>query len=257
MISTGDFDQALENNRRALEISQSLSKDFPLNADYLRALAVSYYWEGEILWKFERQREALESYRKDVDIVDKLFTEDPNNEVYRGDLAYGLRRVGDLQLVLGSTADSITNLHRTQSILSEDVKADPTSLWKRSSLIGTQSRICILLAKSGQAEKAKTECTLTFSLMEQTKLEPTNAADRSLFADSYFDLGEAYSMLAVKKSRDSQERQTACQMYRRSLEIWQDLKHRGIISKDNLEKIEQVSSQITTCKKEAAAIVGR
>jgi hypothetical protein len=84
--------------------------------------------------------------------------------------------------------------------------------------------------------------------MEQTQLEPTNAADRSIFADSYSDLGEAYSLLAMKKSIDSQERQTACEMYRRSLEIWQDLQAKGILPTDSLEKIETLSSQIAACK---------
>ena len=84
-----------------------------------------------------------------------------------------------------------------------------------------------------------------------------NAADRSVFADSYTDLGEAYSMLAMKKSTDSQERQMACEMYRRSLDILQDLQAKGISSTDALGKIETLSSQIAACKKEAMAIAER
>ena len=243
LLSMGDFNKALENNRRAVEISQALSKDFPLNADYLRRLAVNYYWEGEILWKSGRSLEALESYQKDVDIVDKLFAVDPNNEVYRGDLAYGLRRVGDVQLELNNTEQAITNYVRTQSLRAEDVKADPSNLWKRSSLIATQSRICELLAKTGQAEKAKKECTVTLSLMEKTQLESTNAADRSLFADAYFDLGEAYSMLAMKKSTNSEERRAACQMYRRSLEIWRICNAEDCYRKIILEELNKYPSK--------------
>lgn len=252
ILSMGNYDKALENNHRGLEIRQSLTKDFPLNADYLRALAVSYYWEGEILWKSGRTSEALENYQKDVDIVEKLFLKDPHNEVYRGDLAYGLNRVGDLQFELGKTTEAITNFQRSQTLRAEDVKADPTNLWKRTALIGTQSKICKALAKTGQAEKAKTECAVTLSLMEKTKLEPTNAADRSLFADTYSDLGEAYSVLAMKKSTSLEGRQFACDMYKRSLEIWHDLQSRGLLSNDNLRKIQLASSDLEECNMSAA-----
>jgi non-specific serine/threonine protein kinase/serine/threonine-protein kinase len=241
LLSMGDFNKALENNRRGVEISQALSKDFPLNAEYLRRLAVNYYWEGEILWRSGRFVEALESYQKDVDIVDKLFSIDPKNEVYRGDLSYALNRIGDLQIELNNPEQAITSYRRAESLRAEDIKTDPSNLWKRSSLITTQSRICKLLAKTGQAEKAKKECTLTLSLMEQTKLEPTNAADRGMFADSYNNIGEAYSMLAMKES--------ACEMYRNSLEIWRDLQARGILPTDSLEKIETQSSQVASCNK--------
>jgi non-specific serine/threonine protein kinase/serine/threonine-protein kinase len=239
LLSMGDLEKALENNQRALELRQTLTKDFPLNADYLRSLAVSYYWEGEILWPLQRHEEALNSYQKQVDIDEALLKKDPDNELYRGDLAYGLNRVGDLKFYIGSKADAIADFRRAQQIRSEDVKADPTNLWKRTSLIAIQSKLCKMFADTKQPEKAKTECMATLSLMEKTELEPTNAADRSLFADTYFDVGEAYSVLDVN--------QKSCEMYGKSLQIWQDLKQRGLLANNNLGKIETVSTRIAKC----------
>ena len=247
LISTGSLEKALENNHRGLEIRQSLTKDFPFNAHYLRALAVSFYWEGEILWKMRRQGEALASYQKDIDIVEKLFSQDPNNEVYRGDLSYGLNRVGDLQFELSDTANAVLNYTRSQILSAEDLKADPSSLWKRSSLIGTQAKLCKALAITKQFESAKKEFTATLSLMENTTLEPSNAADRSAFADAYFDLGEAYSVIAMKEPNSSPAIQKSCEMYQSSLHIWQDLQDRRILSNDNLGKIETVSAKIKGC----------
>ena len=251
LLSTGDFEKALENNRRGLEIRQALTNDFPLNADYRRALSVSFYWEGEILSKMGRTREALESYQKDLDIVEKLLSADPTNEVYRGDLAYVLNRVGDMQFELGNAAQAITNYRRAQSIRVEDVKADPTNIWKRSSLIGTQAKICKALAETWQVESAKTECAITLSLMEETSLEPTNAQDRSLFADTYSDIGDVYSTIARRRKVNPDERRKNCktarEMYERSLQIWQDMQNRGIISNVNAGKPESIIRKIAEC----------
>ena len=129
---------------------------------------------------------------------------------------------------------------RSQSLSAEDLEADPRSLWKRSSLIGTQSKLCKALAKTKQVESAKKECSATLSLMENTTLEPSNAADRSMFADAYFDLAEAYSVIAMIR--------TSCEMYQRSLDIWQDLQDRRILSNGNLGRIETVSAKMKECK---------
>ncbi len=251
LLSNGDSDKALENNRRGIEIRQVLSNDFPLNADYLRALAVSFYWEGRILSKMERDGEALESYQKYLGIIEKLISADPNNEVYRGDAAYGLISVGDMQMKLGNAAQAITGYRKAQTLRAGDVKADPTNLWKRSSLIEAHAKICKTLAKIGQAESATTECATTFSLMEKTSLEPTNAQDRSLFANTYSDIGEAYWALALRRQNNFDEQRkywlAAREMYERSLQIWQDMRSRGILSSFNREKPEAAARAIEKC----------
>ncbi len=251
LLSNGDSEKALENNRRGIEIRRILSTDFPLNADYQRALAVSFYWEGRILSKTGRDGEALESYQKYLGIIEKLIAADPNNEVYRGDAAYGLISVGDMQMKLGDAAQAITGYRKAQTLRAGDVKADPTNLWKRSSLIEAHAKICKTLAKTGQAEIAKTECAITFSLMEKTKLEPTNAQDRSLFANTFSDIGEAYSTLAVRRQNNPDEQRkywlAAREMYERSLQIWQDMRSRGILSSFNQEKPEAAAREIEKC----------
>ena len=247
-ISTGELEKAFDYNRRGLEIRQSLVKDFPQNAYYPRALSVSFYWEGRILSNMGRTQEALQSYQNDLDIVEKLLLADPDNEAHRGDAAYALIEIGDLHSELNDTKQALANYRRAQTIRAGDVKADPTNLWKRSSLIEAYAKICKTLAKTGQAENAETECEITFSLMEKTSLEPTNVQDRSLFADSYSDIAEAYSTLASLRKDNLAERRkywiTARQMYERSFQIWQDLQNRGIISNANAEKPAAVAREI-------------
>jgi eukaryotic-like serine/threonine-protein kinase len=248
----GDLDTALENNRKALAIRAALSADFPLNADYRRTLVVSYYNDGEILAKMGRIPEALESYRKDLAIAEGLSAADPKNEQYRGDIAYALIRVSDMLARLGDFSRALMGYRKSMSLRAEDVRADPTNLWKRASLIEANVKISKTLAKSGERAAALTECDKTISMMEQTEVEPTNASIRAFFAESYFDLGEAYSTISSDNSTPPDNRQeqwsAACDMYHRSLDILRDMLNRGILSSGDAGKPEMVAREIAKCE---------
>ena len=251
LLEIEDLPGALENNRRALSIRAALTKDFPLNADHKRTLQVSYYNEGEILARMRRAPEALESYRNSVAISEKLLRADPSNEQSRGDLAYGLIRVGDMLFKLGQYPDALANYRRSQDLRSTDVKADSANLWKRSSLIEANAKICKTLATVHHSDEAQKPCTDTLSLMRNTKLDPGNAAILGFFADTYSDLGEAEATLGANERIVPAERrkrwQSARSLYMQSLEIWRDLKQRSILAQADRSKPDVVSRKIAVC----------
>lgn len=248
----GELDTALENNRKALAIRAALSAEFPLNADYRRTLVVSYYNDGEILAKMGRTTEAMESYRKDLAIAEELAAADPKNEQYRGDIAYALIRESDMLSRLGDFPRALMGYRKSMSMRADDVRADPANLWKRASLIEANVKISKTLAKSGDRAAALTECEQTRSMMEQTEVEPTNAAIRAFFAEAYADLGEAYSTVASDNRTPAGERpdqrRASCDMYHRSLDILRDMLARGILSNSDAGKPEMIAREIAKCE---------
>jgi predicted TPR repeat methyltransferase len=60
---------------------------------------------------------------------------DPANQEYRGDLAYAELRIGDMLSRMGGTQQAIAAYRSSLELRAADVHADPTNLWKRSSLI--------------------------------------------------------------------------------------------------------------------------
>jgi serine/threonine protein kinase/predicted negative regulator of RcsB-dependent stress response len=240
--SLGNYEKALENNTQALLIRKKLSEDFPLNADYRRTVAVSYYNEGEILGNLHKYRESLESYRKDVEIVESLASKDPENEQYRGDIAYGYIRLGDMQIKLGKLQTALKHYQKSEAIRILDVKADPSNLWKKSSLIETNAKICKTLSMTKQIEQTEKHCAETINLMRHTQVEQTNAIIRSFFAETYTNLGDAY--LAISKP------QRACELYKTGFEIYSDLKNRNLLAKPEIEKPETLLRQIQTCDRD-------
>ena len=251
LLQKGDLENALAYNRKALDARAALSAEFPLNAEYRRTLLVSYYNEGEILAKMGRDREALESYRKDFAIVEELSAADQQNNQIRDDRAYAHIRIGDMLAKLGDFQEALANYRKCLDLRGEDVKADPSNLWKRASLIEAHAKTAKTLAKMPEPDAALAMCRETLSLMEKTPVEPTNAAVRGFFADTYVDLAEAYSALASGNdgaaTNRKEQRQIACDMYRRSLEILNDMRNRAILSAADAAKPEAITRKISEC----------
>jgi non-specific serine/threonine protein kinase/serine/threonine-protein kinase len=248
LLQTGELERALEHNRQALAARAALCADFPLNADYRRTLLVSYYNDGEILAKMGRDREALESYRMDLRIAEELSAADPKNSQYRDDRAYALIRIGDMLDKLREFPQALAHYRQSLELRREDVQGDPANLWKRASLIEAHAKIAKTLAGTDETQAALAESQETLALMEKTTLEPTNAAIRGFFADTFADLGEAHSMLAaLGGAGSSDQRRIACNLYRRSLEIFQDLRQRAILSAADLAKPETIARKMSEC----------
>jgi non-specific serine/threonine protein kinase/serine/threonine-protein kinase len=251
LLLAGDPMAALESNRKALALRAALAAAFPFNADYRRTLGVSHYNDGEILVKLGRAREALESYRKDLAIADGLLAADPDNEQYRGDVAYALIRVGDMESTLGHGGRALAGYHRSLALRAADVKKDPVNLWKRSSLIEAHAKITKALAREGRRQAADAEAAEAVALMDKTAVEPTNAAFRSFFADTYADLGEAQVTLArhveTPTTESGEHWRAAREAYRRSLDVWQDLRQRGSVTQIDRAKPEAVAAALAQC----------
>jgi tetratricopeptide (TPR) repeat protein len=159
--------------------------------------------------------------------------------------------VGDMLFKLGRYPEALTDYRRSQDLRSADVKADPTNLWKRSSLIEAKAKICKTLATAHRAGESQEPCSDAFSLMQATVLDPGNAAIRSFFADTYSDLAQAEATLAASKSIAAEESRkhwkSARDLYARSLEIWEDLQTRTILAPSDKGKKDAALKKIAAC----------
>ena len=236
----GDLDAALNYQVQARKLREQLSSGAPLNADYQRIVAVSWYNIGEVLAEQNKVRPALDAYRRDLAISQKLQGADPANEEYRGDLAYGELRIGDMLMRIGASLDAIVAYRRSLELRAADVRADPTNLWKRGSLIEVH-------AKLGKAfgirepRQAAAEADLARTLMERTTLDPQNAAFLSFFATTYADLGEVYQAAnaGARGGRAVQDPLTQA-MYEHAEEIWLVMENRGMLNATDRKRRAQV-----------------
>src|SRR4029434_5731286 len=104
---------------------------------------------------------------------------------------------------------------------------------------------------------ATAACVETASFIEATPVEPDHAFPRAYFAAIWFDLGEAYDILAVRRSallsERSAHRNAALRMYRRSSEIWNDLAARKLVSPTDTFRVTAAARAV----QRAEAALGR
>ena len=96
--ATGDFDAALENRRRALEMFRSLLQADPQNVHAQQSLAVSHIHLGDLFGSPEapnlgRSAEAMENYQLAIALLEGISTADTRNASVARDLDEARRKL--------------------------------------------------------------------------------------------------------------------------------------------------------------------
>jgi tetratricopeptide (TPR) repeat protein len=238
--AAGDLDAALDHYRRSLALRQSLEREFPNNTAYTRLTGVSYFWIGDVLAKLHRTHEALDAYRQSLDVGERLAKANPSAD--GADLTYAIVQIGNMLGRLGRHSEAMRYYRRAETIRAASVRADSASLWKQASLMEVRVAICSSLAALGSAG-APAACADSAVQLDRTAVSPDNAAIRTFVADSYASIGEAYTALARAGSIDgagSFQRQ-ARDMFKRSVDVWADLRTRGVIAGADATKAESAA----------------
>jgi tetratricopeptide (TPR) repeat protein len=162
----GELDSALKYNRTALQIRSELTAEFPLNADYQRALYVAHSTDGAILTMLGPTAESLISYEKSLSIIEKLLDADPKNEQYRSDCGYTLLRIGDTLVLLDNLTRALSRYRAAIAIRSAETDSDPSSLFKRMPLIEARAKLAKTLAKRQEFAAAMAESDATLALLD-------------------------------------------------------------------------------------------
>ena len=251
----GNLEEALESHRRSLELRIGLAAEFPYNTDYKRLVGSSYYWEADTLQHLGRTREALAAYLRSLAIDDELAAADPG--AHRG--AFALVRVGNMLDRLGDHRQALDYYDRAHPILADDVEGDPGNLWKRAGLIELQAYRCAALTKLARDADAPAICADAESLIEQTRVEPTNAIIRAAFARSYKTMADASVTAAGERASPADRRlrqaQSAVAMYRKSVAIWSDMAGLDMLTEADDREAAAVSESLKSAESAVRALI--
>jgi eukaryotic-like serine/threonine-protein kinase len=251
LFLSGDVAGAIEINDKALALRAALAAQDPTNADYRRILAISYQNGGDYRDQLGDKRDALDSFRKNISINEELLAADPANAEAHGDLAYSSQRVGDLLAALGDNSQALL-YYRKSLQMYEKVSADaPEDLTGRFRLAISGAGVAKIQARLGERAPALEECRKAIALLGEMAEDPTNASHRSMRAQAYAYLGDAYVALATSREASqgeiTQHWNGGRDMYRRSLSVWEEMRSRGILSVPDAGKPEEVAREITKC----------
>jgi serine/threonine protein kinase len=247
----GDTSRALENLRRSFSITQELLNADPTNVVYKRGLAIGHEDIGGVQAQTGDLHGALENYRQELTIFEELFEADQKNATNRSDVTSALENIGETQAKLGDLRDAASSHLRALSIREELAAADPDNNWNRIDLMESYAKTARVLAQTGRRADALELCRKFSSLIERIPDDKENVAHFSMKARAYSDIGATYVALATHNgtagSNLSELRRAACDQYRHSTDIWQDILSRGKFSARDTEHLYESTRQIALC----------
>jgi tetratricopeptide (TPR) repeat protein len=250
-VLSGDIKAGLESNQKGLAIRAALFRDDPNNADYRRLLAISYQNDGDYRTLLHDVPGALQGFRRKLRLDEQAVAQDPHNAQSRGDLAYSYHRIGYL---LAQAADyrQALSFHRKTLTLAEKLSADaPQNLSLRYGAIIARANVVEMQAKLGRRALALSESSKTIDLLNDTPHTPASNWQSSMRAQGYLHLAKAYGALATSRNVPPAEQRehwlATRDMYARSLEIWQDMQKRGILTGEDAAKPQEIAREISKC----------
>ena len=251
LVQSGDVNGGLESNQKGLAIREALFSENPTNADFRRLLAIGYQNDGKYRETLHDMHGALGSFRRKLALDEESLADDPVNAQTREDLAYSCEKMGDL---LAETEDYLQALsyYRRALFMYEEVSAvAPQILRVHYRVIFTRTGIAQMQAKRGERTDALAECSKVSALLNELPEDPRLIWQGSVKGELYMRLARAYTALATSTDVPTTEQRehwgAARNMYARSLDFWQDMQKRGMLTGEDSARPQEVAREIAKC----------
>jgi eukaryotic-like serine/threonine-protein kinase len=248
---SGDIAGALDVTHKAQGLQETLVAEDPTNASYRRNLAVSYEYDGGYRGELGDKSGSLDGFRKAMAVNEELVAADPANAQACSDLARLSAAVADLLAETANDSQALVHYRKSVQMYEKTSAKAPEDLHQRFWLAISQAGVGKMQARLGQKTSALEECRKTISLLGEIAEEPTSAELRSLKAQAYGELGELYAALGTSKEASAAEARqhwtAARDMFQRSLDIYEDMRRRGIFPASKASRRDEIVRQVTKC----------
>jgi tetratricopeptide (TPR) repeat protein len=244
-------------NDKALAVAQALVAADPVNTDYQQGLVAAYALGAEMR-KASDPSAALEYYRRTAEMEEKLLKADPANAVAERNLKDGYIEIAHLLSHRRDASQALLYyskaVEHSEKLSANTAHADPgvslKALTARAGAAGMRTRL-------GDIDFALDECSRLTAQLPEIPDDPTNVHFRSYRAEAYEYLGYAYrDIAAASKPPASQTRQyinIARDMFRESMNIFDDIRTRGGLEPTDAVEAKSVAGEIAQCDTELSS----
>ena len=251
LFLSGDIAAALESNGKALELRAALATQHPTSGTFRRMLAISFQNDGDFREYSGDSSGALASFRRKLAIDEELVAADPANVQAHGDLGYSLQRLGDILAKRGVHAEALLHYRRS----AESYERGYGQSGNRDgffTLAVSHAGVARAHANLGSRSPALDAVRRADTRLAEAPDNPANSAQRGGRAQVYEYLAETYVALATRRDRGPADARAdwsaACDMFRRSHDVWEDMRRRGILSVTDASKPGEVAREIARCE---------
>jgi serine/threonine protein kinase/tetratricopeptide (TPR) repeat protein len=212
----GDRETALADCRRAVEVLEPLTAEFPAVAPYRQALAEGLSKSAALLGELSRPVEAEAQHRQAVTFGEQLVTERPAVPEYRANLADRLSAYGILLTGLGRLAEAEAQYRKALDLLKNLAADYPTVASYQRNVGGALNNLSLVLDPRNRLREA-------IDLLEQAiryqrralDLDPRDAQARRFLFSHHINAGMFLTQI--------NQRDQAVDHHRQALDVIQKL----------------------------------
>ena len=187
---------------------------------------------------------ALKAYAEAVAIRRKQLASSPNDAGLRRDLAWALTDEANLLLRLGRRPESLARHREVLSITESLASADPLSVEARTGVALAHNNLASALVELGQPEDALAEASESIARCQALlAIDPLNTFVEIVLAAAEANSGEANAAFG-----DSASLETACDAFRRSVEILERMKAAGRLLPASSRSLERNRARLAACE---------
>lgn len=258
---TGDPEGAQGNYQRAAAVRQAALQANPRNVPLRAHLAGDYAGQA---WSLVEKRDltgAVAMQSRAIGILEDVSRENPQSAALREYLGEAVNRIARIRQMQGNFPAALEAYRRSHGIFRDLVAADAKDSLARANFGFSDNgigRCQIALKQPVAALQAFHEAAATFESMSPGTSK--NRYVRSGLADTYSEMGWAYSALAMKEGTGARVRHTywqqARQLCEKSLAIWREKEKRNELESSERTEAKRVSQCIARCDAQLATRPG-
>lgn len=244
------YEAALQALERSSEIEQKVAENDPLNVRAQRNAASVL---GDIAMaelELQNAPAAQAASQRALSTMEKLAAADASNLEAQRDLADINVVAGRARMAANDTAAAKEHCRRAIAIYDRLLKTDAVSAELRDLFASTYDLFGDVLAKENNSAGAIEALQHALTLLEQSPANAWSADPRDSSAAAHAKIAGLYEALAAKAESPEDRRRNwlaARAEFRQSLEIYTELKAKGVLVGSEPARIEQISAEIAKC----------
>lgn len=251
LLDEGRTTEAIQNARRVVQTMEKLVAADPKSAYLKRSLSVSYNSLGRCLLQAGDAKGAIENHRRSLAMVEELSAAGLSSEQTSRDISITKQYLAEAQLETGEYDQALLNLRISIVDLEKEVEAGNADFQTRDDLALCLVSIGRILTAKGDLNGAVDNFRRALPLAEEVmQKNPYHVKYKSRHAASFYEAGKAFAKLAQTESGEKRQenRLAACNYFKRSSEIWNQLRQTGTLSAVNANRPDEVSRELSICQ---------
>ena len=251
-IDRGDYATALEFHRKDLAIYEELLGQEPGDERRQSNVSLASKNVGALLEKLGDLPAAAGQYQRAVLLDQRRSEANPLDAKARLDLSYSYGSLGGCLGASGDLAGAVETYARALAIRRDLAAADPKNQRFQNAVVTALNRIGYFKAKAGDASGARESYREAVAILEAlSRADPSNERMRQILAEVLGAEADAEQAMAAGPGTAAAARpghwQQARLLYGKSLEIWLDLRKRGVLRADVAGEPDRISGLIARC----------